>query len=560
MVHATPPWLAGLEGPYLPALINSDKPVIRVVAGPGSGKTTGLKRRIQRLVEGNGVDPQRVFVGTFTRAIAADLRQELGEEIKVSTIHSLAYELLRDNPAARQGYELRFLLTYEEKCLLYDVAHEVEHLPDLRDREEALKRQQSARSERQELPDAAFAGAVARWLHEHGGMLIGEVVHVATVALESHDIPPGTYDHVVVDEYQDLTAAEQELVRLVWSTNGSLVVLGDDNQSYIRSQEDKTFLVMVPRRFIGYRLKDRIGDDARTSFHQEVLEHKAVQERFAAASVLADPDDRIAVRAWLGFHGTNHDHGTDRNATAYRSIRDRSEVGRVLLEGIVSGAIAVNGAGQQNIRRRAEQMIQMMKEAPADVIDQIEYLFDPRLADDAGEASAEKREWIRRDLELLRAAATELAEGAASLSEVMSRLRYRIATRAPLTDDEPEPRVQIMTLHSAKGLQGDNIVVAGLAEQIVPGDRDGSPADKAAHREEQRRLLYVAITRAKHELVVSWPRLVSFADAVANGIRSEQTVTVNGTVMKTLGRSSLLPQGLPGVTPGDAWLRKQGIE
>jgi hypothetical protein len=66
----TPPWLAGLSGEHLPKLIESDSKIVRVVAGPGSGKTTGLKRRIQRLVERDGVDPQRIFVGTFTRAIA----------------------------------------------------------------------------------------------------------------------------------------------------------------------------------------------------------------------------------------------------------------------------------------------------------------------------------------------------------------------------------------------------------------------------------------------------------------------------------------------------------
>lgn len=487
----------------------------------------------------------------------------------MSTLHSLAYELLRENPAARQGYQLRFLLTYEEKCLLYDIADEVTHLADLRDREDALKRQQSARSERRDLPDAAFAGAVSRWLHEHGGMLIGEVVHLATVALQSEDIAPGKYDHVVVDEYQDLTAAEQELVRLVWSGNGSLVVLGDDNQSiygfrfshpggitefcgqwdpalvddlgipenrrcgesivdlanrmmaeagtasppmescsgrtgetffvqwpslnaeidgladYMRTHSDRSFLVLVPRRFIGYRLQDRIGDDARTSFHQEILEHKAVQERFAAASVLADPEDRISIRAWLGFHGTSHDYGADRNATAYRSIRNRSETGRALLEGVASGAIPVVGAGRQSIRRRAQQIVDIMAAAPIAIDDQIRHLFDPLLADHVGEQSVEKREWIARDLQQLRLAALELAHGAESLAVVMSRLRYRIATRAALIDDEDEPRVRIMTLHSAKGLQGDNIVVAGLAEQIVPGEsrlsrREGSAPGRAA--------------------------------------------------------------------------------
>jgi superfamily I DNA/RNA helicase len=142
----------------------------------------------------------------------------------------------------------------------------------------------------------------------------------------------------------------------------------------------------------------------------------------------------------------------------------------------------------------------------------------------------------------------------------MTGLRYRIATRAPLTDDEEAPRVQIMTLHSAKGLQGDNTVVDGLAEQIVSGSRDGSAAEKAAHRAEQRRLLYVAITRAKHELVVSWPRLAAYADAMANGIRSDQTINVDGQLMMRLGRSSLLPEGLAGPLGGETWLREQGVE
>jgi len=635
VTETVPPWLKGLHGPHLPAFILSDKPIIRVVAGPGSGKTTGLKRRVQRLVEGEGVPKDRIFVGTFTRAIAADLRGELGEDIKVTTLHSLAYELLRDHPAARQGYELRFLLAYEEQCLLYDVASEAAHLPALRDRQDALLRQQSARSERKALPDAEFAGAVSKWLREHGGMLIGEVVHLATTALEAEDIPRSMYDHVVVDEYQDLTAAEQELVELIWSGAGSLVVLGDDNQSiygfrfnhpggigefaskwavedfddlgipenrrcgecivdianqmmaeagssnapmearsgregsaafvqwpsieaeidglarYINSQPEKSFLVMVPRRFIGHRLKDRIGEDARTSFYQEVLEHKLVQERFALASVVAEPNDRIALRSWFGFHGDRPDHGDERNRMAYASIRGCLDTGRALLEGIVSGAIAVTGAGQQNIKRRAKSLIELLDGMPYDVVDQIEYLFDPALADQAEDD--EKREWIRRDLQQLRDAALEAAEGAASLAEVMSQLRYRIATRAPLAQDDHEPRVQIMTLHSAKGLQGDNVIVSGVAEQIVPGDAGGE------ERAEQRRLLYVAITRAKHELVVSWPRQSSFADAMANGIRRDGVITVNGNKVVQLARSSLLPQSLAGIIAGAQWLEDAGV-
>lgn len=276
-----------------------------------------------------------------------------------------------------------------------------------------------------------------------------------------------------------------------------------------------------------------------------------MQERFALASVVAEPDDLIALRSWFGFHGDRSDHGDERNRAAYASIRGCGESGRALLESIVSGAIAVTGAGQQNVKRRARSMIELLDGVPNDLVDQIEYLFDPALADHAEDD--EKREWIRRDLQQLRDAALEAAEGAESLAEVMSRLRYRIATRAPLAQDDQEPRVQIMTLHSAKGLQGDNVVVAGVAEQIVPGDADGE------ERAEQRRLLYVAITRAKHELVVSWPRQASFADAMANGIRLDGVITVNGNKVVQLARSSLLPQSLAGIMAGAQWLDGAGV-
>ena len=116
-------WLIGIEGEEARELIESDAPVIRVIAGPGSGKTTCLKRRIQRLVQSDSVNPEQVFAGTFTRAIARELAEALGEKVRVSTLHSLAYEMLRKYPAARQGMELRFLLKYEEDTLLYDVGY-----------------------------------------------------------------------------------------------------------------------------------------------------------------------------------------------------------------------------------------------------------------------------------------------------------------------------------------------------------------------------------------------------------------------------------------------------
>ena len=55
-------WLEGIEGEFLPKLIISESKVIRVVAGPGAGKTTGLKRRVMRLVIHDQVLPSKIFI------------------------------------------------------------------------------------------------------------------------------------------------------------------------------------------------------------------------------------------------------------------------------------------------------------------------------------------------------------------------------------------------------------------------------------------------------------------------------------------------------------------
>ena len=417
------PWLKEINGADAHELIESDSQVICVVAGPGSGKTTCLKRRIQRLIQKNNINPETIFVGAFTRAIAKATENEIhlavGAQVKVSTIHSLAYELLRKYPIARQGMKLRFLLKYEEDALLYDVQKAIPDMGNKTDLEKAMLQLQSSRDQRKKYENARFSEEVRRWLRRHRAMLIGEVVHLCVVALERHDMPSGLFDHVVIDEYQDLTAAEQELVRHIWSGSGSLTVMGDDDQSiygfrfahpegitsfsqdwpnckkltfinnyrcgkrildianlmmaeanskkrpmvsmtdqlgnmklvdwvdldkeiaglagYIRCRPKESFLVLVPRRFIGKHLAEAIGSDAKTAFSDEPLTNTIGQEAFATASLLADPEDYVAVRAYFGFQGTKRKYALKRNADAYAS-----------LPGVASHALSVGCLASQS--------------------------------------------------------------------------------------------------------------------------------------------------------------------------------------------------------------------
>ena len=640
MMSPVPPWLEGIEGPYLPRLIESEASVIRCIAGPGSGKTTGLQRRIQFLIQGRSADAERIFVGTFTRAITKDLTKRLGDAIsdgiEVSTLHAFALRLLSANRHVLGDRELRFLLEFERNAMLYDVAQELTDPKSHTDRNEWLRRWQSARSERKALPDVEFGGAVERWLRTHRGMLIEEVVWLVVNALEEEDITRGRFDDVVVDEYQDLTHCEQLLVEHIWSREGSLVVMGDDDQSiyrfrychpegvtgfeerfkdledlsipenrrcgreivqvanqmmkaagskkdpmlavseeqgepiflhwpsvdveaaglakYMNAREETEFLVLVPKRFIGQAIAEAVGADARTEFHEEILEHPLARERFTLASLLGDPNDPVALRSWLAFYYERPKEAPKRNATAYMRIEAKKE-GMALAEAIAKGEILVTGNGQKNIRERCQSLIALLDKIPESLPERVAYLFDPALANTL-DVDEKKRRRVIRDLETLREAALRMIEAdpKVDLKRLMDRLRYRIAVRLPLADpEEPPARVRVMTLHAAKGLEANVIVLAGIADQIIPGTATG------ADREEQLRLLYVAITRAREELIVSRPKSVLYEDATRNYVRIDPDTTrsrADGERIVKLSRCKLLPDACPSARAGKAWLRE----
>lgn len=89
----------------------ADEPRVRVIAGPGTGKSYAMKRRVARLLEA-GVAPAQVLAVTFTRVAAEDLHRELQkldvpgcEELKGRTLHSLAMGILATvRPSCNQAY------------------------------------------------------------------------------------------------------------------------------------------------------------------------------------------------------------------------------------------------------------------------------------------------------------------------------------------------------------------------------------------------------------------------------------------------------------------------
>lgn len=216
---------------------------LRVVAGPGAGKSFAMKRRVARLLE-TGVNPRSILPVTFTRVAAEDLHRELvgmGVEgcanLKGTTLHSLALKkLMRNHVLEATGRTPRPLNDFEIKPLEADL-HEYGGLREVRKLirayESAWARLQNEEPGFTQTPqEQAFSNSLLAWLRFHEAMLIGEVIPQFYEYLRSNPVAPERteYSHVLVDEFQDLNKAEQSTIELL-SNNANICIVGDDDQS-----------------------------------------------------------------------------------------------------------------------------------------------------------------------------------------------------------------------------------------------------------------------------------------------------------------------------------------
>lgn len=239
------PWSDGLN-PATPAyeIAASANARIRVVAGPGTGKSFAMKRRVARLLE-NGVAPNTILPVTFTRVAAEDLHRELVgmgvpgcDELEGVTLHSLALRMLmRNHVLGATGRVPRPLNEFELEPLICDLmaAHGGKRAANKfrLAYEAAWARLQHQQPGYAPSPaDAAFQADMLAWLRFHEAMLIGEVIPQLHQYLHSNPAAAerSEYGHILVDEYQDLNRAEQGVIELI-SDAADVCIVGDDDQS-----------------------------------------------------------------------------------------------------------------------------------------------------------------------------------------------------------------------------------------------------------------------------------------------------------------------------------------
>jgi len=221
----------------------------RLLAGPGTGKTLTLTRRVCFLVEDQGIAPANILALTFTRAAAHELRQriqtELGPESlpRVSTLHSFALRQLLRNATriTLLPQPLRIADDWEERHIILEDLKQLLRLQrvdeardlfnDLSADWQSLTADQADWERR--FPNPQFLGAWREHRNIYGYVLRAELVYQLKRALEQ--VPDFAVDgpptHLLVDEYQDLNRCDLAVAKAIADRGVEVYCAGDDDQS-----------------------------------------------------------------------------------------------------------------------------------------------------------------------------------------------------------------------------------------------------------------------------------------------------------------------------------------
>ena len=506
---------------------------LMIIAGPGTGKTRTLTHRLAAAVAEQGVPPGACLALTFTRRAAEEMRERLAAllgpraaRLTVTTFHGLGLMILREHHALA-GLAAEFTVA-DEKAVL-EVATELAGSPR---GGRALLAAAAADPQRRQL---LRQGLADRDLVDFDGLV--------ELAVEVLDAGPAVaarlrarWPRISVDEYQDIDAAQYALLRLLAGDGTGLTVIGDPDQAIYRFRgADVGFFLRFGQDYPGagtaalsasYRsgpgivagavqaiapatlvpgrvLRAVRGEASRT----KIRFHEAADPAGEAAWI-AEAIDRLLGGS--SFHSLDsgradgYGHGgigLADIAVLYRTDAQATSLG----QGLTRAGLPFQKRSHDLLERRPG-VAEILRELPpggTSVAFQLRGAVG-RLA--AAAEAARTAAGGRGGLSGtdLRTAGEVLAPLARRCGDDMEQFRTEIALGAEA--DALDPRadaISLLTLHAAKGLEFEVVFLAGCERGLLPLWLPGAAPDARPDPAEERRLLFVGMTRARTHLLLS---------------------------------------------------------
>ncbi|MGF2947504.1 ATP-dependent DNA helicase UvrD2 [Mycobacterium sp. Lab-001] len=550
---------AGLDDEQRDAVLAPRGPVC-VLAGAGTGKTRTITHRIAQLVAGGHVAAGQVLAVTFTQRAAGEMRSRLRAldavaragasvgAVQALTFHAAAHRQLRyfwprvvggtgwqllDSKyavVARAAGRARLNAGTDD---VRDLAGEIEwakaSLIGPEDYASAV-----AAAGRDTPLDAAQVAAVysayealkvrdeAVTLLDFDDLLLHTAAAIendAAVAEEFRD----RYRCFVVDEYQDVTPLQQRVLSAWLGERDDLTVVGDANQTiYSFTGASPRFLLDFSRRFPDatvvrlerdYRstpqvvsLANRVIAAARGRVAGSKLALTGQRAPGPAPSFHEHPDEPAEAAAVAASIARLIESGTATGeiAVLYR-INAQSEVYE---EALTEAGIAYQVRGGEGFFNRQEvrqSLLALQRVAERDPEGPLPEVVRAALEPVGLSAEPPAGSKARDRWEALNALAALVDDEVAQRPQLtLQALLAELRTRADARHPPPVQGVTLASLHAAKGLEWDAVFLVGLADGTLPISHALAHGADSEPVEEERRLLYVGITRARVHLALSW--------------------------------------------------------
>jgi DNA helicase II / ATP-dependent DNA helicase PcrA len=510
---------------------------LAILAGAGSGKTRVLTRRIAWLSAEGTIDPRHVLAVTFTRKAAGELADRLGSlgvrrVVTSGTFHGLALAQLRRRWRDR-GEAVPALLERKSRILApllgggpavgaeaAEVAGEIEWAKARLVTPEGYEAAVTAAGRTTPRPAPEIASLYDRYETEksrRGVVDFDDLLWRLADALETDAefaaVIRWRHRHVFVDEFQDVNPAQFRLIRLWLGDRRDLCVVGDDDQAvYGFTGADAGYLVHFARHFPGAGVV-RLEENYRSTPQVLAAAHAVLpggRRKKPLRPTLADgplptisafPSDREEAAAVARALQASHQPGEPWSG---RAVLYRTNAQSAPLEAALRAAgipFRVRGAARflerPTVAAALDELRRAAAAAPglplrAHLASLVEW------AEEAGGGEPAIRERREHVDALVRLGHDYLAadDGLESAAGFVTYLVTVLAEEDPTGADA----VELLTFHKAKGLEWPVVYVTGLERGLVPIAYAETPAALA----EERRLLYVALTRAECELHLSW--------------------------------------------------------
>ncbi|WP_305764511.1 ATP-dependent DNA helicase UvrD2 [Corynebacterium sp. HMSC071B10] len=521
-----------------------------ILAGAGTGKTRTITYRIANLVDQGMVAPTKVLAVTFTQRAAGEMADRLRTMgvggVQARTFHAAARRQLQyfwpqiagdlpwkllDNKFPLVGRAARAAGLDSGKDMVRDLLSEIEWAkssvigPD--DYVERI-----AGTKRTPPTDPAKVAQVYK-LYEDAktspdGMLLDFddlLLHVAGALENAPAVAEefrAQYQSFVVDEYQDVTPLQQRVLEGWLGQRDDLTVVGDANQTIY------SFTGATPNYLLNF---------SRTYEHATVVK---LQRDYRSTPEITDLANTVISKAQGRVAGTRlelqgmREHGPQPTFTAYddepTEAREVAIKIRQLLDaGVPAREIAVlyrinaqsaafeaaladagivyqvrGGEGffqRGEIREAIRALVGAARrtDLPDDPVAVARAALAPiGLTPTEPEGAKARERW--QTLSALVDLIEEIvrSQEASTLPDVLRSLRRRAEAKQPPAVDG----VTLASLHAAKGLEWDAVFLVGLVENTLPISHAIKAGD--AEVEEERRLFYVGVTRAREHLHLSW--------------------------------------------------------